>query len=275
MFASPKPGPHPWTDLRASIDTRLPEVVASDHPCAPCSAPCCWYLLLEKDTIEGKDDIDAIEEYMRYDSMLAWIGEDSEYAIGYVTPCSNLDPQNYSCSLFEKPIRPTVCTDYSPVPCWYRWHMSSSAKEVSRVDVRRWAGFRKEIEKALGPLPNPDDLYPEAVVCDVPVRLAFDIPDDTVATQGRDDLLYFFSCFEKASVARTSDDWYLLVEAKRRADRPPASFECKSKHIGESPESESLVLNRDAVRQLASLPDIELFECCVEDLRRLVERLPV
>ena len=270
MFLTPKYGQPPWFSTHASIGTQLAEVVPPANPCAPCSAPCCWYLLLEKDTIEGQEDLDAIEEYMRYESMLAWIGDDAEYAIGFITPCSKLDRTDYRCTLFEQPTRPRVCVEFSPEPCWYRWHQSSSPREVCRLDASRWAAFRDRIQKAPGPLPDPTELQGEDVVFNVLATLAFDIPADTVAPEARDDLLYFFSCFENASVARTNDDWYLLLTANRRADRPPATFECKPDHVAESAGSESFILVEDDVLRLAGSPDVELFECSVSELRMLV-----
>ena len=251
----------PWTDLDRRLDVRIAPIGEGRPPCEACVAPCCWYLLVEDDKVEGRPDLDAIERDLAYRDVVAWLDYDGDYALGLATPCRWLDPVECSCNALGKPARPSICDHYDENNCWYRWHVEADDSEVARVDGIRWASFRSALEQRPDRLPRSDSLERSRISYDYPVTLEFDLPPDLVDDpQDRADLLSFFSGFTGCRIVRSPDSWMLLFDTFRDSSAPAGSMEVRDSTIGGFAPEDIVHTRHDQLLDLASRYGEKLLE---------------
>ena len=246
---------------------RVPPVTPGKHPCKACVAPCCWYLLVEDDTIEGLPDLDIIGRDLVYEGVVAWLDFDGEYALGLATPCRWLDPVDCSCSAVGKPVRPSICDHYDENNCWYRWHLEADDSEVARVDGAHWQSFRAALEERPDWLPSAHSLKKEPITYDQPVTLEFDLPPDLVDDPlDRADLLSFFSGFTGCRVVRTPESWMLLFDTFRSGPEPVGEMEVRDGAIGGFAADDIIHTSHDQLLDLAERYGERLLEMTPEAL---------
>lgn len=242
----------PWKDRDVCLNARIAPLVEGSHPCESCLAPCCWYLLIENDRIEDREDLDVIGEDLSYRDVVAWIDDDGEYAIGLLTPCRWLNGEDCSCDLFGTNERPSICNTYDQENCFYRWHLEADASEVCRVDGPHWRAFRAALENQPEKLPVGDDLEKEALRYDWPVTLELDLPENIVSDPNdRADLLPFFAGFQSCRIVRTPESWMLLFDTFRCTSEPVGEMEVSDGVIGGFPENEVIHTSYDQLVTLA------------------------
>lgn len=255
------------TNARPVFDTRRwfaqaqAEFKGEGSPCSGCSAACCWFVLIEDDTIDDHDDLREVGEHLSYEDFVLWIDDDGGYGVGLLRPCRWLNHDNYSCAAFGKPERPGVCGIFDEHHCWYRWH-SEVHRGTCRVDGSRWRDFVKRVANPEH-FPTSEELVAEAVVFDQPTRVWFDLPDDVgEKSDGPDDLLLFFSNFEGCQLARSEEEWSLVVETKRMRGVDPTEFE--QGHEG------AVLLNAQDFARLHTLASGPIRPMGVEQIRALL-----
>mgnify|MGYP006292718161 CR=1 FL=1 len=85
----------------------------NEHECEQCGG-CCNHIAIQLDTPEDKEDFSNILWYILHENVNIFIGDDDNWYVEFITPCSELQPDN-SCGVYHN--RPLICREYDPDEC--------------------------------------------------------------------------------------------------------------------------------------------------------------
>lgn len=97
----------------------LPQIQQA-YPCTNCKAPCCSYLPLHTFNISNIRELDHALYLLNFPRIELGLSATGEWSVYYRYPCRFLNREKGNCNIYEDPMRPAICANYSPYACWYK-----------------------------------------------------------------------------------------------------------------------------------------------------------
>lgn len=191
--------------------------------------------------MENRIDVEFALEILRHEGIEIGLYDSGWWMVYYLTPCRFLNLEDSKCRVHGTGLKPRICTDYSPVRCWYqRVFVKGSSADFIRFDLDRFARlaerFRYDDTNKLQWVPEWDEILTIAGPprSDLPRRPPASAASQSMAPQMPEaparlifpmrapkrpqdfDLLKFRLGFPGVRVGRSTAGWVLVIESRRR-----------------------------------------------------------